>query len=99
MRDYFSDIPALIKIAYCESRFTHYLKDGTVLKGRITPADEGALQINKDYHGTRMERLGLDAENLMDNLKFGRILYNEQGTQPWDASQGCWGGLAVIESH
>lgn len=86
----------MIKIAYCESRFNQWNADGSVLKGRITPADEGTLQLNQDYHGERMKRLGLDAESLADNLKFARILHDEQGTQPWSASQNCWDGMATL---
>lgn len=83
VREYFSDIPALIPIAKCESGFTHFLKDGSVLRGKVHPPDSGVMQINVKAHGERLKKLGLDPTDLEDNLKFARILYNESGVHPW----------------
>ncbi len=90
VRTYFSDIPVMIQIARCESHFRHTLEDGTVLKGRVDPADTGVMQINLRYHGVAAEKLDLDLHDLHDNLAYARSLYEQQGTQPWNASAPCW---------
>jgi len=91
VRSYFSDIPVMIQIARCESHFRHTLADGSVLKGRVDPADTGVMQINKRYHLDTADKLGLDLGNLYDNMAYARNLYERKGTQPWSASQPCWG--------
>ena len=80
----------MIQIARCESTFRHTLADGTVLKGRVDPADTGVMQINLRYHGKKAEELGLDLKDLYDNMAYARDLYERQGTQPWSASAPCW---------
>ncbi len=80
----------MIQIARCESTFRHTLADGTVLKGRVDPADTGVMQINKRYHGSAAEDLGLDLNDLQGNLSYARNLYERQGTKPWSASSPCW---------
>ncbi len=90
VRSYFSDIPVMIQIARCESTFRHTLADGTVLTGKVDPADTGVMQINKRYHGSAAAELGLDLNALSDNLAYARNLYERQGTQPWAASAPCW---------
>jgi hypothetical protein len=90
VRSYFSDIPVMIQIARCESTFRHTLADGTVLKGRVDPADTGVMQINMRYHGAKARELGLDLTDLYGNMAFARDLYERQGTKPWKASAPCW---------
>ena len=90
VRSYFSDIPVMIQIARCESTFRHTLADGTVLKGRVDPADTGVMQINARYHGEKAEELGLDLKDLYGNMAYARDLYERQGTKPWNASAPCW---------
>jgi hypothetical protein len=90
VRAYFADIPVMIDIAYCESRFTHYLPSGSALRGHIVPTDIGVMQINEYYHGDAARRLGLDLHTLEDNLAYARYLYTRQGTQPWYPSEHCW---------
>jgi chromosome condensin MukBEF complex kleisin-like MukF subunit len=80
----------MIQIARCESTFRHTLADGTVLTGRIDPADIGVMQINRRYHEARALQLGLDLSLIEDNMAYARELYEKQGTQPWSASKNCW---------
>lgn len=80
----------MIQVARCESTFRHTLPDGTVLKGVVDSADTGVMQINKRYHGKTAEELGLDLNDIEDNLAYARHLYEKQGTQPWSASAPCW---------
>lgn len=90
VRDYFSDIPVLVQVARCESTFRHTLADGSVLKGKVDSADTGVMQINKRYHGAKAKELGLNLENIYDNMAYARHLYETQGVQPWSASAPCW---------
>ncbi len=80
----------MIQIARCESTFRHTLNDGTVLKGRVDPADTGVMQINMRYHGEKAQELGLNLMDRYDNMEYARDLYERQGTQPWKASSPCW---------
>ena len=90
VREYFSDIPMMIEVARCESTFRHTLADGSVLQGRVDPADTGVMQINKRYHLSTATAMNLDLHNLYDNMAYARHLYNRQGLQPWNASAPCW---------
>jgi hypothetical protein len=90
VREYFSDIPVMIQVARCESTFRHTLEDGSVLRGKVDNRDTGVMQINTYYHGATAEELGLDLEDLEDNMAYARALYEKQGTQPWSASAPCW---------
>ncbi|MDA8596963.1 hypothetical protein N9L26_01360 [Candidatus Pacebacteria bacterium] len=91
VRDYFRDIPVMIQVARCESTFRHTLSDGSVLQGRVDPRDTGVMQINKGYHEATAINLGLNLDNIYDNMAYARYLYEKQGVQPWSASQPCWG--------
>lgn len=90
VREYFNDIPVMIQIARCESTFRHTLADGTVLRGKVDSRDTGVMQINTYYHGQTAEQLGLNLEDLYDNMAYARELYERQGTRPWSASAPCW---------
>lgn len=82
----------MAKVAWCESRHTHINpKTGEVLRGIVNSSDVGVMQINLYYHEERAETLGLDLFDLNDNMAYARKLYEEQGTQPWNASSACWG--------
>lgn len=90
VREYFADIPVMIQVARCESTFRHTLADGSVLRGRVDNRDTGVMQINTGYHAETADRLGLDLENIYDNMAYARDLYERQGVQPWSASAPCW---------
>lgn len=96
VRAYFSDIPVMVEIARCESQFRHTLKDGTILKGVVDPADTGVMQINKRYHLKTATDLGLDLAKIYDNMAYARDLYERQGTRPWNASAPCWGNHVAM---
>ncbi len=91
VREYFADIPVMISVARCESTFRHTLADGSVLRGKVDARDTGVMQINLGYHGATTAKLGLDMENIYDNMAYARHLYETQGVQPWSASRPCWG--------
>jgi len=81
----------MIQVARCESTFRHYLADGTVLRGVVDNADTGVMQINKRFHLKTATALGLNLDDITDNMAYARYLYEKQGLQPWNASRPCWG--------
>ena len=87
---YFSDVPVMIDVAYCESRFTQFNADGSVHRGVINPADVGVMQINEKYHLDTSIKLGINIHDLEGNLDYARYLYETQGTAPWEYSSHCW---------
>ena len=91
VRSYFADIPIMIQVARCESTFTHELSDGSILQGRVDPADTGVMQINKRYHLSTATAMELNLDDLYENMAYARNLYERKGTQPWSASMPCWG--------
>lgn len=91
VRAYFRDIPIMAEIARCESTFRHELQDGSVLQGRIDPADTGVMQINKRYHEATAIAMQLNLDDIYHNMAYARHLYERQGVQPWSASMPCWG--------
>lgn len=86
--------PVLVEIAKCESGLRHYV-NGKVIRGELNNADVGIMQINETYHKSRAVSLGLDLEKLDDNIKFARLLYEEQGVRPWFWSKSCWSSKVV----
>lgn len=96
VRSYFSDIPVMIQIARCESAFRHTLADGTVLRGKVDPADTGVMQINARYHEVEAEEMGLDITDIYGNMAYARDLYERQGTRPWSASAPCWSNTIAM---
>ena len=95
--DYFADMPLMAKIAKCESRNRHYDKNGSVLRGEVTPLDRGVMQINLYYHEGTAVKLGLDLHNIDDNVAYARYLYEKQGAKPWMSSSACWSKFSEKE--
>lgn len=95
--DYFADIPILAEIAKCESRYRHFNSSGTVLKGSQNSYDRGVMQINIFYHAKILEKLGLDAHDLDDNVRYARYLYEKEGAKPWLSSSACWAKFSQSE--
>lgn len=84
IRKVFHEEPeTFVKIAKCESGLLPHAHNAKTNDG-------GILQINDHYHGERLKELGLDPFKVEDNLKYGRMLYDEFGKQPWSASKHCW---------
>ena len=96
VRDYFKDIPVMIQVARCESHFRHTLADGSILRGVVDSADTGVMQINKRYHSATATALGLNLDDIYDNMAYARHLYKTQGVAPWNASAPCWGQTLAI---
>ena len=95
-KEYFKDTPVLAEIARCESTYRQFSEKGNVLRGKVNSADVGVMQINEKYHLKRSQELGLDIHTLEGNLAYGKFLYKEQGSRPWNASRPCWGKPATV---
>ena len=80
IREEFKDAPIMVEVARCESQFRNV---------QSKTGDSGPLQINQ-VHLPTLKKLGLDRENVDDNIAFARILYTESGLKPWENSKHCW---------
>lgn len=98
VREYFSDDPILAEIAKCESTFRQYSSSGEVIKGRVNKSDVGVMQINKYYHLKQAEKLGYDLHTIEGNMAYAKVLYNREGTKPWNSSSKCWKKYAKTDS-
>lgn len=90
VREYFNDDPILAEIAKCESTFRQYSSSGEVIKGRVNKSDVGVMQINKYYHLKQAEKLGYDLHTIEGNMAYAKVLYDREGTKPWNSSSKCW---------
>lgn len=90
VKTYFSDIPLLTTIAGCESHYNQFDKEGKIFRGVLNSADVGVMQINEFYHLEASKKLGLNIHTLEGNLAYARYLYEQEGSRPWSASEGCW---------
>jgi len=77
------------RIAYCESGFRQYDKNGKTIESPTK--DYGLLQINRKVWGKKAIELGLDVHSTEDNIKMARHIYDVQGIEAWDMSRHCWG--------
>jgi hypothetical protein len=84
----------MVHIAACESRDRQYEPNGSVFRGVVNDKDVGVMQINEKYHGKRANSLGIDIYSLEGNMEYAKLLYEEQGSQPWNSSSACWGQYA-----
>ncbi len=91
VRNYFSDIPIMIEIAKCESRFRQYDNDGKVLRGEKNDLDRGVMQINEYFHNENSDKLGYDIMTIEGNTAYARHLFEKYGVKPWKSSARCWG--------
>ena len=99
VRNYFSDIPILIEIARCESRFRQYDSEGGVLRGQENSLDRGVMQINEYYHGEDSDKLGFDILTLEGNTAYARYIFERYGVSPWYPSYPCWGKTAAYAAY
>lgn len=90
VREYFSDIPVMIEIARCESKFRQFTDNGGVLRGGLSGQMIGVFQFFEKYHQSSAVALGLDINTTEGNMAYARHIYEQQGTTPWDSSRDCW---------
>ncbi len=90
VREHFSDVPAMVEIARCESGFRQFDVDGSALKGGWGDAMVGVFQFYEAIHQATANALGHDLQTLEGNIAYARHLYNESGTAPWNSAKACW---------
>lgn len=98
LREHYADTPILVEIARCESTFTHYDKDGVLVRGKVNKADVGVMQINEKYHLEAAAKLGYDIHTVEGNVAYAKHLYQEFGASPWSASSPCWGKTITADT-
>lgn len=99
LNSYFKDAPIMAKVAFCESTHTQFTAPGVVHRGVANSKDVGIFQINEKYHLKRSKDLGIDIYSIEGNMEYARILYEEQGLQPWSASKPCWGKHLTVATR
>lgn len=93
----FDDARLLVYIAFHESRFVHTNSDGTVLRhhnGGNKGDDIGLMGINEVAWGARAKELGLDLNDLDDNLEMARVIFEEKGCEEWSTCSKARRSLA-----
>ena len=97
---YFADIPVMIAICECESKFEHYRPDGTLnvnrmvtKKGKRVSSASGACQITYlSHYNAWAESEETNITTIEGNFAFARKMYKESGTSPWiESKASCWG--------
>jgi hypothetical protein len=83
VREYFVDIPVMIEIARCESKFRQFTDAGSVFRGGAGAGMIGVFQFYEKYHTAASAALGLDLAALEGNIRYARHLYEQSGTTPW----------------
>jgi len=83
VREYFADIPVMIEIARCESKFRQFTDSGSVLRGGASGQFVGIFQFMESIHSSAARSLGHDLATVDGNLAYARHLYTQQGTKPW----------------
>jgi hypothetical protein len=99
VRNYFSDIPVMIEIAKCESRFRQHDVSGDVLRGEKNDLDRGVMQINEYFHNDNSEKLGYDIMTIEGNTAYARYLFDKYGVKPWLSSSRCWGKTVAYSEY
>ncbi len=94
-----SDKPLMVEIANCESQFRQFNRDGSVLRGIVNNQDVGLFQINEHYHLERAKRLGYDIYSPEGNMAYARVLFNEEGPEPWTSSSPCWSRTTAYQNY
>jgi len=90
VREYFADIPVMIDVARCESKFRQFTDSGNVLRGGVGGQMIGVYQFFDRYHLGPASALGFDIETLEGNLDYARYTYEQEGTTPWNSARDCW---------
>lgn len=99
VREYFADIPVMVEIARCESRFRQFTDNGNVLRGGMGGQMVGVFQFFDRYHIDVVSELGFDIETLEGNLAYAKHVYTTQGTDPWNAARDCWDTADVANTE
>ncbi|MDB5238979.1 MAG: hypothetical protein JWO00_314 [Candidatus Parcubacteria bacterium] len=97
VRAYFADIPIMIDIARCESKFRQFADSGNVFHGGTNSQMIGIFQIYSTIHRATALSLGMDIDTIDGNMRYARYLYTRDRTNPWMDSIQCWNSKPVEE--
>lgn len=93
----FADVPAMVEIARCESKFRQFTDSGNVFYGGYGHQMIGVYQVYGSVHQGIATTLGYDLESLEGNIGYARYLFETQGLTPWNSSRACW--EATLDSN
>lgn len=96
VREDFKDVPQMIEIARCESKFRQYTDAGNPLRG--PGGMVGIFQFYESIHTPGALALGFDLTTVEGNLGYARHVYNTEGLTPWNSSRYCWDVPTVAPS-
>ena len=97
VREQFEDVPVMVEIARCESKFRQFNAVGEPLYGGAGSLMVGVFQIHSSVHTDFAKAIGRDIDTLEGNLSYARFLYDQEGTTPWRSSADCWGATPAAE--
>lgn len=86
----FADVPAMIEIARCESKFRQFTDNGNPFYGGYGHNMIGVFQFYDSVHDRTATTLGYDLTTLEGNIGYARYVYEMQGLAPWNSSRSCW---------
>lgn len=96
VRAAFADVPVMIEIAKCESKFRQFSDAGNVFYGGVGGGMIGVFQLYESIHQPVAAVLGYDLATVEGNIAYARHLYNESGTGPW---QSCVPTAPVLDAN
>lgn len=90
VREYFKDMPVMIEIARCESKFRQYTDSGSPLRGGSSGGMVGVFQFFESIHSSVATNLGFDLTTLEGNIAYAKHVYESEGVSPWNSAKACW---------
>lgn len=90
VQEVFAEVPEMVAVAQCESKFRQYTDSGNVFYGGYGGHMVGVFQVYSLVHQNAAATLGYDITTLEGNIGYARHLYNTQGLTPWNSSRTCW---------
>jgi hypothetical protein len=85
VRAAFADVPVMIEIARCESKFRQFTDAGNVFYGGQGQGMIGIFQFYESIHKPIATTLGYDLATVDGNIAYAKHLYKEQGVTPWQS--------------
>ena len=85
IREYFADVPVMIEVARCESKFRQFTDSGSVLRGGSSRGMIGIFQFYEAIHAPAAAARGFDLATVEGNIGYARHLYAQSGTKPWSS--------------
>ncbi len=83
VRAAFADVPVMVEIAKCESKFRQFTDAGNIFYGGQAQGMIGVFQFYESIHKPIATALGYDLATVEGNIAYARHLYKESGVGPW----------------